>query len=109
MKSLSAAMTDMADDATSSGYETVDDTEGSQNPLVVIGGRLADRYEILEVLGEGSFGTVCRCSDEYVGEAVAVKIVGKGGWVNGDEFNIFQNIRQWVRSLISRLMTAGPP
>jgi serine/threonine protein kinase len=68
----------MTDSATSSGFSTIDDI---RNGLVTIGGLLADRYEILEVLGTGTFGQVCKCLDRDTAEVVAVKIVANGNWI----------------------------
>ena len=44
---------------------------------VIIGDHLAYRYEILEKLGEGSFGTVVKCKDHKTGDSVAIKIIRK--------------------------------
>ena len=42
---------------------------------IVIGDHLAYRYEILDILGKGSFGTVVKCCDHKNNETVAVKII----------------------------------
>ena len=42
---------------------------------IVIGDHLAYRYEILDILGKGSFGTVVKCRDHKTDETVAVKII----------------------------------
>ena len=44
---------------------------------ILYGDHLAYRYEILEVLGQGSFGTVVKCTDYKTGESVAIKIIRK--------------------------------
>ena len=50
-----------------------DDDRGDYN--IVIGDHLAYRYEIVDVLGKGSFGQVVRCVDHKTGVLVAVKII----------------------------------
>lgn len=42
---------------------------------VVLGDHLAYRYEILDILGKGSFGVVLRCNDRKQKETVAIKII----------------------------------
>lgn len=44
---------------------------------VIIGDHLIFRYEILEELGQGSFGTVVKCRDHKTAEVVAIKIIRK--------------------------------
>ncbi|KAK4984460.1 serine/threonine protein kinase, CMGC, dual-specificity [Elasticomyces elasticus] len=50
-----------------------DDERGDFN--LVLGDHLAYRYEVVDVLGKGSFGQVVRCVDWKTGGIVAVKIV----------------------------------
>ena len=45
------------------------------NYRVVQGDHLAYRYEVLGIIGKGSFGIVCRCFDHKHKEAVAIKIL----------------------------------
>lgn len=42
---------------------------------IVVGDHIGYRYEIVEFLGQGSFGTALRCIDHKKKEQVAVKIV----------------------------------
>jgi serine/threonine protein kinase/tetratricopeptide (TPR) repeat protein len=42
---------------------------------IAVGQTLADRYDVLSVLGEGGMGIVYHCRDTYVGDDVAVKRV----------------------------------
>ncbi|KAF2858420.1 kinase-like protein [Piedraia hortae CBS 480.64] len=50
-----------------------DDERGDYN--IVLGDHLAYRYEVVDVLGKGSFGQVVRCIDHKKGGIVAVKII----------------------------------
>nr|XP_056718294.1 dual specificity tyrosine-phosphorylation-regulated kinase 4 [Euleptes europaea] len=50
-----------------------DDDHGSYKKI--LGDHIAYRYEILAVIGKGSFGHVVRCLDHKTGEKVAVKII----------------------------------
>ena len=47
-----------------------DDRKG--NYLIVVGDHLRYRYEILNVIGKGSFGRVCKCLDHKRKEVLAV-------------------------------------
>ncbi|KAG9271960.1 dual specificity tyrosine-phosphorylation-regulated kinase 4 isoform X2 [Astyanax mexicanus] len=53
-----------------SGY---DDEHGSY--LKVLHDHIAYRYEVLEVIGKGSFGQVLKCLDHKTNEMVAIKII----------------------------------
>lgn len=50
-----------------------DDERGDYT--IVIGDHIAYRYEIISILGRGSFGQVCKCMDHKQREYVAVKII----------------------------------
>lgn len=50
-----------------------DDDRGDYK--IVLNDHIAYRYEILQVLGKGSFGQVCKCMDYKNNEHVAVKII----------------------------------
>ncbi|KAI5105506.1 dual specificity tyrosine-phosphorylation-regulated kinase 4 isoform X3 [Silurus meridionalis] len=56
--------------AQNSGY---DDEHGSY--LKVLHDHIAYRYEVLEVIGKGSFGQVLKCLDHKTNEMVAIKII----------------------------------
>jgi len=43
--------------------------------LVRVGDQIAFRYEILGILGKGTYGVVARCKDHKTGEEVAIKVI----------------------------------
>lgn len=45
------------------------------NYKIVIGDHFNYRYEVLSILGKGSFGQVCKCLDHKTQETVALKII----------------------------------
>jgi len=57
-------------DAVNYGY---DDERGDYK--IVVADHLAYRYEIHQILGQGSFGQVCRCFDHMTREFVALKLI----------------------------------
>lgn len=57
-------------DAVNYGY---DDERGDYK--VVIGDHFAYRYEVYQILGQGSFGQVCRCFDHLNKEFLALKLI----------------------------------
>ena len=84
-----------ADQATTNfGY---DDERGDYN--IVFGDHLAYRYEVVDLLGKGSFGQVVRCIDHKTGGLVAVKIIRNKKRFHQQalvEVNILQKLREWV-------------
>lgn len=87
---------DLSSDAPNFGY---DDERGDYS--IVIGDHLAYRYEVIDVLGKGSFGQVVRCIDHKLGVLVAVKIIRNKKRFHQQalvEVNILQKLREWVRS-----------
>lgn len=90
---------------TSSGY---DDENGSY--LKALHDHLVYRYEVLEVLGKGSFGQVVKALDHKTGQHVAVKIIRNkkrydseellsrsDRWFSGFHISSFNKIRyQWA-------------
>ena len=50
-----------------------DDERGDYT--IVPGDHMCYRYEIIQVLGKGSFGQVCRCIDHKTKESVALKVI----------------------------------
>ena len=87
-------MAKLDDTALNHGY---DDDRGDY--LVVNGDHLAYRYEIMGILGKGSFGQVLQCRDHKTGEAVAVKIIRNKKRFHHQalvEVKILDNLRKWV-------------
>lgn len=75
-----------------------DDERGDYT--IVSGDHLAYRYEIVDILGKGSFGQVVRCIDHKTGALVAVKIIRNKKRFHQQalvEVNILQKLREWVR------------
>lgn len=85
---------ELAVDSANFGY---DDERGDYN--IIIGDHLSYRYEIVDVLGKGSFGQVVRCVDHKLGGLVAVKIIRNKKRFHQQalvEVNILQKLREWV-------------
>ncbi|EAW11642.1 putative protein kinase [Aspergillus clavatus NRRL 1] len=73
-----------------------DDDRGDYN--IVIGDHLAYRYEVVDVLGKGSFGQVVRCIDHKNGALVAVKIIRNKKRFHQQaliEVNLLQKLKEW--------------
>ncbi|EFQ28273.1 uncharacterized protein GLRG_03417 [Colletotrichum graminicola M1.001] len=84
---------DLQSDAPNFGY---DDERGDYT--IVAGDHLAYRYEIIDILGKGSFGQVVRCIDHKTGVLVAVKIIRNKKRFHQQalvEVNILQKLREW--------------
>ncbi|KAK3945823.1 hypothetical protein QBC46DRAFT_61285 [Diplogelasinospora grovesii] len=84
---------DVQADSPNFGY---DDERGDYS--IVPGDHLAYRYEIIDVLGKGSFGQVVRCIDHKTGVLVAVKIIRNKKRFHQQalvEVNILQKLREW--------------
>lgn len=87
-----------------------DDERGDYN--IVLGDHLSYRYEVLDILGKGSFGQVVRCIDHKTGGLVAIKIIRNKKRFHQQalvEVNILKLLREWVRAnatfvLIPRLL-----
>jgi len=85
---------------TNFGY---DDERGDYN--IVTGDHLAYRYEIIDVLGKGSFGQVVRCIDHKLGGLCAVKIIRNKKRFHQQalvEVNILKKLKEWVSGIFSR-------
>ncbi|KAI5467116.1 hypothetical protein BGZ63DRAFT_344390 [Mariannaea sp. PMI_226] len=84
---------DLQSSAPNFGY---DDERGDYS--IVCGDHLAYRYEIIDVLGKGSFGQVVRCIDHKTGGLVAIKIIRNKKRFHQQalvEVNILQKLREW--------------
>ncbi|KAI0134451.1 CMGC/DYRK/DYRK2 protein kinase [Xylariales sp. AK1849] len=84
---------DMSASTPNFGY---DDDRGDYT--IIAGDHLAYRYEIVDVLGKGSFGQVVRCIDHKSGVLVAVKIIRNKKRFHQQalvEVNILQKLREW--------------
>lgn len=87
---------DLQAETTNFGY---DDDRGDYN--IVEGDHLAYRYEIIDILGKGSFGQVARCIDHKTGGLVAIKVIRNKKRFHQQaliEVDILQKLRQWVSS-----------
>lgn len=74
-----------------------DDERGDYQ--IATGDHLSYRYEIIDVLGKGSFGQVVRCIDHKTGALVAIKIIRNKKRFHQQalvEVNILQKLREWV-------------
>lgn len=74
-----------------------DDERGDYN--IVLGDHLSYRYEVVDILGKGSFGQVVRCVDHKTGGLVAVKIIRNKKRFHQQalvEVNILQKLKEWV-------------
>lgn len=85
---------DLSTEVANFGY---DDDRGDYN--IVTGDHLAYRYEIMDILGKGSFGQVVRCIDHKTGVLVAIKIIRNKKRFHQQalvEVEILQKLREWV-------------
>lgn len=76
-----------------------DDERGDYN--IIEGDHLAYRYEVVDLLGKGSFGQVVRCIDHKTGILVAVKIIRNKKRFHQQalvEVNILQKLKEWDRN-----------
>jgi len=84
---------DLHSGAANFGY---DDDRGDYN--IVIGDHLAYRYEVVNVLGKGSFGQVVRCVDHKTGALVAIKIIRNKKRFHQQaliEVNLLTKLKEW--------------
>lgn len=89
---------DLSSETANFGY---DDERGDYT--IAAGDHLSYRYEIIDVLGKGSFGQVVRCIDHKTGGLVAIKIIRNKKRFHQQalvEVNILQKLREWVSSAV---------
>jgi dual specificity tyrosine-phosphorylation-regulated kinase 2/3/4 len=85
---------ELSSDLANFGY---DDDRGDYS--IAVGDHLSYRYEIVDILGKGSFGQVVRCVDHKTGGLVAIKIIRNKKRFHQQalvEVNILQKLREWV-------------
>ena len=74
-------------------------SQSTRGQNIVFGDHLAYRYEVVDVLGKGSFGQVVRCVDHRDGGIVAVKIIRNKKRFHQQalvEVGILGRLRDWV-------------
>jgi dual specificity tyrosine-phosphorylation-regulated kinase 2/3/4 len=100
-KKIIGSVSSLSGDKDKSGNHGYDDERGDYN--IVFGDHLAYRYEVVDVLGKGSFGQVVRCVDHKDGGIVAVKIIRNKKRFHQQalvEVGILGRLRDWVSSKI---------
>lgn len=100
-KTVAAA--DLVSQSTNYGY---DDERGDYN--IVAGDHLAYRYEVVDMLGKGSFGQVVRCIDHKTGKLAAIKIIRNKKRFHQQalvEVGILQRLREWVYMILTCVAT----
>ncbi|CDH51990.1 kinase-like protein [Lichtheimia corymbifera JMRC:FSU:9682] len=73
-----------------------DDERGDYN--IVLQDHLAYRYEVIDVLGRGSFGQVVKCFDHKTGDTMAIKLIRNKKRFHAQaqtEIKILQNLVDW--------------
>ena len=74
-----------------------DDERGDY--LLVPHDHIRYRYEVIDVLGKGSFGQVLQCRDHCTGEMVAIKIIRNKKRFHHQalvEIKVLENLVKWV-------------
>ena len=80
-----------------------DDARGDY--MAVVADHLAYRYEVIGMLGRGSFGQVMKCRDHADGSTVAIKIIRNKARFHTQalvEVQILDRLRSKVRLLAAR-------
>lgn len=78
-----------------------DDDRGDY--LLVPHDHILYRYEVIDVLGKGSFGQVLQCRDHCTGEMVAIKIIRNKKRFHHQaliEIKVLENLVKWVRRFL---------
>ena len=95
---------DASKDAGGTNNFGYDDERGDYN--IILGDHLAYRYEVVDILGKGSFGQVVRCVDHKEGGVVAVKIIRNKKRFHQQalvEVGILGRLRDWVSEINEQL------
>lgn len=93
VRSAKKIIGDLSSTSTNFGY---DDERGDYN--IVEGDHLVYRYEVIDLLGKGSFGQVVRCIDHKTGQLVAIKIIRNKKRFHQQalvEVDILQKLKEW--------------
>ena len=75
----------------------VNDERGDYN--IIVKDHLAYRYEVIDVLGRGSFGQVVKCFDHKTGMTVAIKLIRNKKRFHAQaqtEVKILKDLVDWV-------------
>ena len=97
-KNANKLVGDLASQTVNFGF---DDERGDYK--IVLGDHLAYRYEIIDILGKGSFGQVVRCIDHKTGKLLAIKIIRNKKRFHQQalvEVNILQRLKDWVSAIL---------
>lgn len=92
-KSAKKIVGDLSSTSTNFGY---DDERGDYN--IIEGDHLVYRYEVIDLLGKGSFGQVVRCIDHKTGQLVAIKIIRNKKRFHQQalvEVDILKKLKEW--------------
>jgi dual specificity tyrosine-phosphorylation-regulated kinase 2/3/4 len=103
---VSMSASKMSENAAQVGVANFGFDDDIGNYIIVQGDHLAYRYEIVGMLGKGSFGQVCKCLDHKTGKVVAVKIIRNKQRFHTQalvEVNILQKLCQWVYTTLAEL------
>lgn len=87
-----------------------DDERGDY--LLVMHDHIQFRYEVIDVLGKGSFGQVLQCRDHKTGDMVAVKIIRNKKRFHHQalvEIKVLENLVKWVSLSLSRSLSLCDP
>lgn len=71
--------------------KSYDDKGGDYH--IVIGDHLLYRYEVIDILGKGSYGTVCKCKDHKQQSVIAIKIFKNKSYIRSQGLNEIQILR----------------
>src|SRR5690606_38330804 len=61
------------------------DSQDSESPIGDIHGKTVGAYKLVEVIGRGGMGIVCRAIHQHLGRVVAIKLILKSAAANAAE------------------------